>query len=371
MWTSCATRCYSAFAPAVITRACIRMAWTAVQNRAHRMLLQCTNSIRQLVQFAGDLEWRSRVRYIRQISPEARPLERRTILRGLALAIASAARMPWVGAAIAAEQAMSRSAVRSVDGTPISFTAVGNGRPIVIAHESLETGNEWRQVAIALSDRFACYSVDRRGHGMSGTAAHHSLMKECEDLKAVLDRAGPDATLLGASYGAVVAIETAMRFSVDRLILYEPPLCVTTTSAVCVALENSLTPYERLVEAGDLEAALTFGLRNIAGASDEAIAELRTSSPEIWSTMKQLTPTWIPEMRALRVLPAGLERYRSLQAPTLLVTGSDSASFLRETIMALSLVLEASRIHVLEGQGHEAHLTAPDQLSAAIAEFLS
>jgi len=300
----------------------------------------------------------------------ARHWDRRTILRGLALSLASAASIPPVRAEGGADQAMARDAVRSADGTMISFGIVGRGPAIVIAHESLETGDEWRQVAMALADRFTCFCVDRRGHGKSGPVGDYGLEKECEDLNAVLDRAGHDATLMGASYGAVVAIETAMRFAPDRLILYEPPFPLTATSPVHIALEESLAPYERLVDARDLEAALAFGLKNLAGVSDEAIDELRESSPQIWETMKQLTPTWVPEMHALRRLPLGVERYRSLQVPTLLLSGSESADFLRETVMALAAVLGKSRVHVLQGQGHEAHLSAPEQVSAAIAQFV-
>ncbi len=261
--------------------------------------------------------------------------------------------------------------VTSPDGTRIGFYMLGDGPPIVFSHGSLETGAEWLDVAKLVANRHRCFVVDRRGRGVSGPAGRHSLERECEDLEAVLDVAGVQATLLGASYGAVVAIASALRRQPKRLVLYEPPLLLDASSPIHRALQSSQDEYRRLTETGALDEALVLGLEVFAAVPAEEVAEIRQSSPEAWRTMRELTPTWVPEMQAIRALPMGVERYQSLRAPTLLVTGTQSPPFLREVIAALDDALPQSRMLELAGQGHEAHLTAPLLLADGIAEFLA
>ena len=261
--------------------------------------------------------------------------------------------------------------VISPDGTRIAFYRLGNGPAIVFSHESLESGAEWLTVARLLAGRHRCFVVDRRGRGASGPAGQHSLARECEDLEAVLDVAGSQAALVGASYGAIVAVESALRRPPERLVLYEPPLVLNASSAIHRALQSSQDEYRRLTEAGALDEALVLGLEVFAAVPSEVVQEIRRSSPDSWRTMRELTPTWVPEMRAIRSLPMGVERYRSVRTPTLLVSGTQSPSFLREVVTALDDAMPVSRVLDLPEQGHEAHLTAPALLADGIAAFLA
>jgi pimeloyl-ACP methyl ester carboxylesterase len=225
-------------------------------------------------------------------------------------------------------------------------------------------------VARSLSDRFRCFVPDRRGRGDSGPAGNHSLVRECEDLEAVLALAGSDATLLGASYGAVVALETALRVQPRRLVIYEPPLILGADSPIRRAVEESFPAYEKLTAEGRLDEALALGLEKLAGVPAPVVEDMRTSSPEAWRTMRELTPSWVPEVHALSTLPFGVERYRGLGMPTLLLTGSESVGFLRDVIAVLDETIPNSIRLELAGHGHEAHLTAPELLAAGVARFI-
>jgi pimeloyl-ACP methyl ester carboxylesterase len=297
-------------------------------------------------------------------------LTRRQAGQGIAASLVALAGGHRVFSAEPTRAQVKTQTIRSADGTIISFAVVGRGPPLVFLHESLESGREWLAVAQALADGFTCCAVDRRGRGSSGPAGNHSLVRECEDAEAVLRHAGNGATLMGASYGAIVALETALRFPVHRLIVYEPPLSLTERSFVHRALETSFESYEELAEAGRLDEALVLGLKAFAGMPAEAVAEFKTSSPDYWQVMRNLVPTWVPEMRAVRALPPGIERYRALQSPALLISGSESPGFLREVIDALATAIPDARRFVVEGHGHEAHVTAPALLAGGIRNFL-
>lgn len=101
--------------------------------------------------------------------------------------------------------------VTSADGTKISVSITGAGPPLVVSPGSLATAEDWQFVADALATQMTSYAVDRRGHGASRDGPSFSIQREQEDIAAVLDLAGPDATLLGHSYGAVIALGLALR----------------------------------------------------------------------------------------------------------------------------------------------------------------
>lgn len=296
-------------------------------------------------------------------------LSRRAVLRSIAVGVTTMAGT-GIPNVYSQELPSRRESVTSVDGTKISYATLGSGPPIIFSHESLETGDNWLPVATKLANHFNCYTVDRRGHGRSGAVDNYSLFKECEDMQAVMERSGPDSTLMGASYGAIVAMETALRFKVDRLILYEPPLPLSRSSAIYLSLKNSLGKYRQYVEKNKLDEALAYGLKSFAGWTDETLAHFRQSSPEEWAKMRALTPSWVPELEAIQKLPDGLGRYRELRMPILLITGSESPRFLRDVVKSLDDLLHDSHLLVLQGQGHKAQLTAPGPLADGIAKFL-
>src|SRR5690606_7746515 len=95
----------------------------------------------------------------------------------------------------------------------------------------------------------------------------------------------PGAALLGHSSGAVFALETALRGGVEKLVLYEPAIpYVADAATISRERMEAMTEQQAeqlarafaLVEAGDLDAALTFAL-SIAQASEADVAMMRAS----------------------------------------------------------------------------------------------
>ena len=251
----------------------------------------------------------------------------------------------------------------SADGTSIGFLQIGSGPALVFVHGSLSTGDDWLQVATAMSGRFTCYLMDRRGRGRSGDARSYDLAREYEDISAVLNVAGPGTHLLGHSYGAICALGVALSAPVGRLVLYEPPLPVAGS-----VVGSLLEPYRIAVAAGQLDDALTTGLRDIVRRSADEIAAIRATP--LWSKMAALTPTWTRELEAIDRLPPSLARYAQLSAPTLLLLGTATAAHHQGASAALSRILPNVRTVHIKGEGHAAHLTAPDIVATEVTQFL-
>lgn len=258
-----------------------------------------------------------------------------------------------------------RAAVESRDGTPIGYVRVGSGEPLVIVHGAWASGNSYLPLAQMLGEHFSCFVMDRRGRGRSGDGPDYDLERELADIEAMLDVAGGGASLLGHSGGAVYALEVALRSDLSRLVLYEPPLRQNLDAGT----HDFLDRFRELIENGRNEAATAMFFREMAGMNEDALGTFR--STPAWRERVPRAWTVVREMRAM--LDAGLpiERYRSVSVPTLVLVGTETPEGDVLAMHRLHTVIPHSRIAELGGQGHMAHLTAPELLASEVATFLT
>ncbi|MET7519394.1 alpha/beta hydrolase [Streptomyces sp. NPDC005480] len=254
------------------------------------------------------------------------------------------------------------SDVTSTDGTEIAVTVTGQGRPLVVSPGALNAAQDWQLLADLLAPHFTTYAIDRRGRGASGDHSQHTIQREADDIAAVLDLAGPDAILLGHSYGGLVSLAHALHQPPAAFILYEPPIPLDGPVG-----GDAIARFEEAVQAGDLDQALTLGLRNFLKFPDEAIEEFRQTP--FWAIRASMTPTWAREMRAMDGFGDDLTRFAALDIPTLLVIGELSPRWLTDVSRRLHRALPDARLVEIPGEAHDAFLTGPHALADAIAAF--
>lgn len=217
---------------------------------------------------------------------------------------------------------------------------------MVLVHGTTADCSTWEPVLPELHKHFAVYAMDRRGRGESGGGSAYDIEREFEDVVAVIYSIGGTVGLLGHSYGAICALEGALRSGrVRRLVLYE--------GGIPVPEGTELYPPEVLdgirssLEAGDREGALTTFYRDIAMLSPEEIGMLR--SLPVWPARVALAPTIPHEMRAYESYVSNFDpaRLGGLRTPTLLLLGSESPALERAAAEALNAALPDSRIVVM------------------------
>ncbi|MGA2752742.1 MAG: alpha/beta hydrolase [Terracidiphilus sp.] len=262
--------------------------------------------------------------------------------------------------------AIAAASVRSADGTRIGFSRFGEGPAVVYVHGSVSTHTDWMPVAKLLSRRFSCFVIDRRGRGKSGLGnSPYSIDRECEDIAAVAAVAESSVALVGHSYGAICVLEAAMRIPVRRLAVYEPPLPVGGPIA-----GEYLEPYAQAIAANNLDLALEIGLKRFTRLSAPAIEKLRAS--RAWSRLRTLAPSWTRELEVMDSISPGVERYRAIACPILLLAGAESPEHpMKDATRALTETLPGIQTGILPGQGHMAMRTAPALLASLIGRFLS
>ena len=270
--------------------------------------------------------------------------------------------------------------VTSADGTQLAVTVTGDGPPLVVCPGSLATARDWQLVARELAPRLTTYALDRRGHGRSGDDPAYSLDREQDDLAAVIELAAashsagppPGVTLLGHSYGALIALTLTVRLAGTalgpaRLLLYEPPLALDRLPG-----GTALPQYARAVAAGDPDRALAIGLREFVRMRDEAIAGLRDLP--IWARLSGMTPGWTREIAALddfcADLAGDLGRYATVPVPVLLLLGAVSPAWLTAASRRLAQFLPDVTVAELPGQAHDAHVFAARAVAGQIARFV-
>lgn len=253
--------------------------------------------------------------------------------------------------------------VTSKDGTTIAGTVSGQGPPVVLVHGTAGSDFSWALVRPHLEARCRVYTIQRRGRGRSGDAPVYSLVREAEDVAAVVDAVGEPVVLVGHSFGGNCCLEAALLTTgVHRLILYEPAVALPVN-------EELLGHIDALVAGGRREAAVEMFLSEVAGLSGDEIAIVRSSST--WKERVEAANTLGREERAGGAQAITPARFASMAVPTLLLTGSESPLEYRESINRLASLLPDSTIHVLQGQGHAANIGAPSLLAAEIIGFVS
>lgn len=260
---------------------------------------------------------------------------------------------------------LDRGSVESRDGTPIGYLRVGSGPPLVIVHGAWASGDSYLPLAELLSDDFSCFVMDRRGRGNSGDGPEYDLQCELDDIEAVLDVAGRGVSLLGHSGGAVYALEVARHAPISRLVLYEPPLRQNLDPDTRFFLDR----FRDAVENGRNEEATAMFFREMAGMDKDSLDAFR--STPAWQERVPRAWTVVREMQAMVDAGAPIDRYGSVSVPTLLLVGTETPE---EDVLAMNQlhdVMPDSRLASLQGQGHLAHLEAPELLANEVARFLA
>jgi len=255
------------------------------------------------------------------------------------------------------------SMVVSKDGTRIALECTGKGPSLLIVHGGTGDRRRWKPLLPLLAPHFAVCAMDRRGHGESERGSNYSLQKEFEDVAAAVDaRPGP-VFVLGHSIGGVFALEAAfLTNKISKLVLYEPPLQDLDHTTVADKMAQ-------MIQTGNREQALLTFLREIVMISPGEI-EIMKSRPT-WPERVASVDIQIREIRGISKYRFDANRIRNLKTPTLLLTGSKTASpQLKQAIKSLMATLPNRTLIIFEGEEHNAMDTIPQRFAEAVTNFL-
>jgi pimeloyl-ACP methyl ester carboxylesterase len=111
--------------------------------------------------------------------------------------------------------------------------------------------------------------------------------------------------------------------------------------------------------------AMRIHLRDIAGIPAAGV-DAMVADPHARAFFATFAAAQLADNDAIDALGVGIARYRALNLPVTLVDGELSPPHLRARVQDLAAVLPDVRVVTLAGQGHVAHLEAPEALAQVI-----
>lgn len=257
--------------------------------------------------------------------------------------------------------------VISKDNTIVSYRQLGHGPAIIIMHGAMQSSQNFMKLATLLSNEFTVYIPDRRGRGLSGSPGeNYSIMKECEDIEALLIKTGAH-NMFGLSSGAIISLYAALNLSeVYKVALYEPPIAFDK-----LGLNQMFMPrYERQIDEEKLASAFITVLKGLHLSAlvnilprfilvpffSRIINNQNKDAKDGKVLLKELIPTFhfdnilVYETRG--TIESFKNTFKNIQAELLLLNGSKSPSFLRVALKKLSTVLPNSRCIEFHGLHH-------------------
>jgi 3-oxoadipate enol-lactonase len=229
----------------------------------------------------------------------------------------------------------------------------------------------WDEQFAALAHHFRVLRFDARGYGRSSLPGGPASFGD--DLVALMDVVGIDeAALVGLSFGARVALETALARArrASALVLASPTLRDRPRSQ---EVRRFAAQEDELFDRGEVEAAIELGLRFwLAGPRrrlediDPTLRDrLAAMGRDAYEKYVAADPKPSPEP------PPPDHDLGRITAPTLVVVGELDVAEVRATAKRLQAEIAAARSVVLASAGHMLSLERPGEFRELVIDFLS
>ena len=274
-----------------------------------------------------------------------------------------------------------RMTVHPVGLPPLSLYVeeTGRGPVLLLLHGIGGSSYTWREMAHELGARHRVIAVDMRGHGRSDKPFDlaYSPFDHAAVVRAFLvERRLSQVTLVGHSYGGLVALLLAMDRSIEphrvvRLVVIDTPAFPQPFSPGVAFLNRPVLPYLALtLLPPELPIGLAllmekFGLDRLTGHDVTTYAE-PLSEPggahALISTARQIVPPGFDRVIA---------RYRTIAQPTLVLSCRHDQSVPLSSAQRLARTLPNARLKVLESCDHMPPEQAPEAVLAAMRGFLT
>jgi len=273
--------------------------------------------------------------------------------------------------------------VTSADGTRIAYERAGSGHPIVFASGAFNDHHTCAPLAQRLAGDFTVLTYDRRARGESGDTRPYAIVREVEDLAALIDSVGGAAAVFGYSSGALLALSAAeMKAPVTHLALYEAPFAIDGWQDQA-DLPARLDDLVRQGRGGD---AVTLFQTEGIGLPPEMVAAIRESPmfPALEAIAQStvydatLTAAYAGGDSALSAAYAGADSAAAavpdrsrleVAVPSLVMNGA--ATWPRLAVAARALADALPEARYLEIPGGADHGLPVDETAAAVRVFLS
>jgi pimeloyl-ACP methyl ester carboxylesterase len=264
------------------------------------------------------------------------------------------------------QEAAAMEKVISKDGTEVSFLRKGTGPPLILVHGTTAEHSRWLPIISHFEKEFTVYAVDRRGRGGSGDSEDYNIIKEVEDISAVINSIDEPVFILGHSYGGLVVLETSLHTDrIKRMILYEPPV----PAGLPLYPPDTVEKLQSLIDNNNNEAALEVMLKEVVKMPDYEFEKYRQLPA--YKRRIEIAHTIPREITVELEYAFEPGKFKGMKTPTMLLLGGDSPAVFRNMTEHVHSALPNSRIVVMPGQQHIAMDTNTELFVEEVKKFLT
>jgi 3-oxoadipate enol-lactonase len=246
----------------------------------------------------------------------------------------------------------------------LTFASVGCGRPVVLLHPVGLDRACWRWVCDILADRYRLIAVDLRGHGLSPKRPlAKGIEDHADDLARLLTRQElSSATLVGVSFGGIVAQMTAVKYPalISKLVPCACPARIAPENRAAIIARGTRAMEGGMPSVVKETLARWFSSGFLANPAVAEVADrLATDDPDVWAA------TWhaIAEVDIL-------DRLTAVSVPTLAVAGENDEATPIEAMKALTAAIAGARLDVLPDAPHMLHIETARAFTDVVTRFL-
>jgi 3-oxoadipate enol-lactonase len=268
---------------------------------------------------------------------------------------------------IASMERIPSQRIKSSDAE-IVYWVLGDGSPVVLLHPFPANHEFWLPVAEALATRYRVMLPDLRGHGESGVGEGPATMeKHADDIARVMDDVNVGrAPLVGVSIGGYVLFEFWRR---HRGRVAALGLCNTKAPA-----DGPEARAGRLQAANDVldRGTEPFFESMIQRVMAKTTREMRPDLVDgALRMMRHMSPEDVAQVqRGMASRPDSIETLKTVNVPTLLVTGDEDILTGVNEAELMRRHIAASQLRVIPKAGHYAPWEQPQDVAKVLRQFL-
>jgi pimeloyl-ACP methyl ester carboxylesterase len=269
-------------------------------------------------------------------------------------------------------------ATARINGIDLYYEEHGprDGEPILLIMGFLMNAGAWGAQIPALTPRFRVLAYDNRGSGRSSQPeGAYSIAQLTDDAAALMAETGmASAHVVGASMGGMIAQELTLRHPerVRSLVL----LCTSPGGPQSAGYARLKERSSELFEVKDIAASMTperareFALELFTPAF---LANPGPGFMQMAGTTMQYPASLAGAQAQMRAIVAHdtYDRLPQIRVPTLVMAGEDDPMIEAQNSRILAQRIPGAELRMFPGLRHGFTAERPDEVNAAIVEFLS
>jgi pimeloyl-ACP methyl ester carboxylesterase len=249
----------------------------------------------------------------------------------------------------------------------ILYWSIGDGPPVILLHPFPVNHEFWLPVAERLGTRYRLVLPDLRGHGDSGVGEGPATMeKHAADIASVMDNAEIGrAPLVGVSIGGYALFEF-WRNHRDRVAALG--LCNTKAGADGPEARARLQAANDVLERGTEPFFESMIPKVLANTTREMRPDLVDGALRM---MRKMSPNDVAQVqRGMVARPDSIETLKTINVPTLLVTGDEDAVTGVNEAELMRQHIPGSKLRVIPKAGHYSPWERPEEAAKLLRQFL-